>query len=82
MADQQIPTEFLKLIREEKKRVPFDRSSLQRNIRQNKNTINNFIIGYLNRENLDELTLLGQNGQIVDNNSEERLRRLLGGFLN
>ena len=69
-------------IRIETGSVPFDRSSLQRNIRQNKNTINNFIIGYLNRENLDELTLLGQNGQIVDNNSEERLRRLLGGFLN
>lgn len=69
-------------IRTETGSVPFDRSALQRNIRQNKNTINNFIIGYLNRENLNELVLLGQNGQIVDNNSEERLRRLLGSFLN
>lgn len=61
---------------------PFTRQSLNNNIRRNRNTINHFVLGFINQENLDELLILRDDGNIVDNNADERLRRLLEGFLN
>lgn len=62
-------------------RPPFTTDSIRNATRAGRNQVNDYILGFLNQESLDDLIVLRDNGRIVDADAEDRMRQFLESVL-
>ena len=58
-------------------RAPFTTDAIRYASSRGNNRVNDYILGFLNRESLDDLIVLRDSGRIVDADAEDRMRQFL-----